>query len=137
MFRLLRIPRSPWARLLVAPALVALLLGQTVATLHMATAIHVVCPEHGEAVEATAACDLPAVPEHGDHPTEPAGHEPHGHHACAVLHAWSLGGPPAMAPEQTPLSLEAPPAPSAPALPSRPALIAPWRIAPKNSPPSA
>lgn len=132
MLRLPRFPRTGWTPLLSALALLALLLGQGVSVLHMATASHVVCAEHGEAIEAHDEASAEAG-HHGDR--HAPGH--HAHHECAVLHAWSIAGTPEFAADLFALVLEAPPARLPAVLASRPADIALWRIAPKHSPPHA
>lgn len=137
MFAFHRNPSALWTRLIATPALLALLLGQTLAALHVASSEHAVCPDHGEAVEAPAACHAPSDAEEAGSASDPAEHDEQAHHTCAVLHAWSLGATTEVASEHSPPRIAPAPSPSPPALGSRPARIAPWRIAPKNSPPSA
>lgn len=125
-------PHTRRPRLLSVFVLLALLFGQGVSTLHIATSRHGVCAANGEAIERQDE----ASAEAGQHGREDA--PSHGaHHECVVLHAWSIVGTPAFSTGPSTIVLDAPAEQLPSLLASQPAGIALLRVAPKNSPPNA
>lgn len=138
--------RSRWSLVLAA---LLVLPGQVGAFLHLATTQHVVCPDHGEAAERSAACIDGDAGLHASEGADASGasdptgsapgssHAPHRDHHCVALQLWSQALRSADVPVLETLadlmSTEA----NAPAFAVRSPRLAAWRVAPKHSPPAA
>ena len=126
-----------WSLLLAA---LLVLPGQAAVLLHMGTASHGVCADHGEAVELASgghdeasAAHAPAAPGGGhDGPAE----DSHADHHCVALQFWNHS----LRPVDAPVLMSIPPRTAgeanAPAFDLRGPRLPTWRLAPKHSPPT-